>query len=59
MSNLEWKNSSISCNIGIKKGIGEMQNFRAKLHEKVWFPGKIFKFTKKYEFNIKHFTLCF
>jgi len=33
-----------------------MQDFLAKLHKKVQFPGIIFKYMKKYDFNIQLLT---
>jgi len=36
----------------LKKGIGQMQDFMAKLRKKVWFSGVIFKYAKKYDFII-------
>jgi len=54
------KNPCISGNIGIKKGIGEMQDFMAKLPKKVWFPGLIFKYTEKIRFqHLKFYTPIF
>jgi len=36
-----------------------MQDILAKLHKKVRFPSLIFKYTKKYDFDIQHLTHLF